>query len=117
MSIGLAAMVMAASLASAPSLDRPLRLDVGESGGQVIIRVVGSSATPWSARYDLEVTGGAARSSNHSAQRGTARLQPGRQTTVATVRLANSASGVWTARLHLMPQTGAPYDVEWHSQH
>jgi hypothetical protein len=116
MSIGLAAMVLAASLASAPSADRPLRLDVDQSGGQVIIRLVGSSPTAWSARYDLEVTGGAARSNNHSAQRGTARLQPGQQTIVATVRLANSASALWNARLHVMPATGAPYDIEWQSQ-
>ena len=117
MSISLAAMALAASLTSGPSLNRPLRLDVDESGGQVIIRLVGSSPTPWSAQYDLQVTGGAARSNNHSAQRGTARLQPGQQTIVATVRLANSAGAVWTARLNVMPATGAPYDMEWHSQH
>ncbi|HEY8433742.1 MAG TPA: curli-like amyloid fiber formation chaperone CsgH [Sphingomicrobium sp.] len=117
MSLGWAAMVLAAGIASAPTAERPLRLQVDQSGGQVIIRLVGNSPTSWSARYDLEVTGGAATSSNHSAQRGTARLQPGQQTTVATLRLANSASTVWTARLHVMPSSGDPYDMEWNSGH
>ena len=116
MSAGPTAMVIAATLASTPAAERPLRLEVVQSGPQLVIRLVGSSPTAWSARYDLDVTGSAGTSNNHSAQRGTARLQPGQQATVATVRLANSATTNWIARLHVTPSSGAPYEVEWHSE-
>ena len=116
MSAGRAAVIIAATLASTPAAERPLRLEVDQSGPQLVIRLVGSSPTAWSARYDLDVTGGAATSNNHSAQRGTARLQPGQQATIATVRLANSARTNWIARLHVTPSSGEPYDIEWRSQ-
>lgn len=116
MSIGWTAMVLAASIGSAPMPERPLRLEVDQSGAQLTIRLVGSSRRSWSARYALEVTGGGARSNNHSSQRGTALLRPDVQTTLATVHLANSAGASWTALLHVSPSNGEPYDVEWHSE-
>jgi hypothetical protein len=110
-----AAIILAAASAAAPPSARPLQLQVDDGGSQVIIRLVGESPTAFAASYELEVTGGSSGSSNRSMQRGTARLQPGRSVTVATLRLRNSADANWTARLHVTPSVGAAYDLQWRS--
>jgi hypothetical protein len=104
-----------AAAAGAIGADRPLHLDIANDGGVLVIKLVGESPTPWSALYELEVSGGAPAASNRSVQRGSARLQPGRPATVATVRLGSVAGKSWTAHLNVRPSNGAPYDLEWRS--
>ena len=111
--MGWTAIMLAAGLMSAPTAGRPLHLEVNNVGDQLVIKLVGESPAALSARYELEVSGGPGGSSNHSVQRGTATLQPGKPVTVATLRLGNSKISHYTARLHVTPSTGEPYDLQW----
>lgn len=107
--------MLAAGLATAGTADRPLHLQVSQAGDQLVITLVGQSQAPLSASYVLDVGGGSPGGTNHSIQRGTARLQPGKPVTIATLRLGNSKGRNWTARLHVVPSTGEAYDVDWQS--
>jgi hypothetical protein len=109
------AAILAAAVSGAASAPRPLQLQVSEAGGNLEMSLVGQSASPWSARYELEVTGGPQGTSNHSVQRGTATIKAGGPITVATVRLGNPKGAEWAARLHVTPSTGDAYDLEWRS--
>lgn len=99
----------AAGIITAPGAARPLHLEVNEVDNQLVIRLVGASQAAVSARYELEVAGGPAGSSNHSIQRGTASLQPGKLVTLATLRVGNPGGASWTVRLHVTPSSGEPY--------
>jgi hypothetical protein len=110
--MGLIAMILAASAATAGPPPHPLQLDVSRADDQVTIRLVGESATPVAAAYELEVTG----KSNRSAQRGTAMIRPGRPVTIATLRLGGAKGDLLTAYLHVVPSTGEPYDLQWQSE-
>lgn len=110
--MGLIAMILAASAATAGPPPHPLHLDVSRADDQVIIRLVGESATPVAARYELEVTG----KSNRSAQRGTVAIRPGQPVTVATLRLGSGKGDLLIANLHVVPSTGEAYDLQWRSE-
>lgn len=105
-------MILAASAATAGPAPHPLHLEVSQGDGQVVIRLVGESTIPVSARYALEVTG----KSNRSAQRGTAILRPGQPATIATLHLGDRKGDQVTANLHVVPSVGEPYDLQWRSE-
>jgi hypothetical protein len=109
------AAVLVATASGGTSAPRPLQLQVSEAGETLEMSLIGHSAQPWSARYELEVTGGPKGASNHSIQRGTATIKAGTKVTVATVRLGNPKGAQWAARLHVTPSSGDAYDLEWRS--
>jgi hypothetical protein len=109
------AAVLVAAASGGASLPQPLQLKVSEVGETLEMNLVGHSALPCSARYELEVTGGPKGASNHSVQRGTATIKAGAPVTVATVRLGNPKGAEWAARLHVTPSSGDAYDLEWRS--
>lgn len=113
--MSLIAAILASAAASGAVPPHPLQLQVQEAGGGLEMSLVGQSASPFSARYELEVTGGPRGSSNHSVQRGNATIKPGVPVTVATLRLGNPEGAEWAARLQVTPSSGQPYEVEWHS--
>jgi len=108
-----AILVAAAAGSAAPA--HPLRLQVHEAGETLEMSLVGQSARACSARYELEVTGGPRGASNHSVQRGNAAIKPGAAVTIATLRLGNPTGAEWAARLHVIPNSGDAYELEWHS--
>jgi hypothetical protein len=105
--------LLAAGIVTAPTIGRPLHLEVNEVDNQLVINLVGDSQAAVSARYELEVAGGASGSSNRSVQSGTARLEPGKVATLATLRVANPKGASWTVRLHVTPSSGEAYDLHW----
>jgi hypothetical protein len=107
-------MMLAAGFGSTSQMP-PLRLEVSEAAGQVIMCVVGESPVAVSASYELEVQGGAGASRNRSVQRGTAILRPQQPVTVATVKVGSSASEWLAVRLHVSPSSGTAYDLVWSS--
>ena len=108
------AIILGAALVTAPTAaPRPIHLQVNQADGQLVIKLVGESQAAVSARYELEIASGAGGSSNRSVQRGTANLQPGKAVTLATLRMSTPKGGSWTARLHVTPSSGEPYDVQW----
>jgi len=107
--------MIAAGLVVATTAGSPLHMEIGNDGGQVVIKVVGESPTAVSAQYELEVSSGASTSSNHSVQRGTVRLQPAVPATLATLKVGNPTGSSLTARLHVTPERGEPYDIRWQS--
>jgi len=111
--MGWGAIILGAALVTAPTEGRPIHLEVNQADGQLVIKLVGDSQESVSARYELEVTGGPAGAKNNSTQRGTATLQPGKVATLATLRVANPKGARWTARLHVTPSSGEPYDLQW----
>jgi hypothetical protein len=111
----IAAILAAASATGGAYPPHPLQLQVSNAGGQLEMSLVGHSERAWSARYELEVTGGPSGASNHSVQRGRATIRPGTPVTVATLRLGNPEGAAWTARLHVTPSTGDAYQLEWRS--
>ena len=113
--MSLIAAILAAGASAGAYPPHPLQLHIDEAGGSLEMSLVGQSAESWSARYELEVTGGPRGSSNHSVQRGNAAIKPGAPVTIATVRLGNPAGAQWAARLHVTPSTGQPYELEWRS--
>lgn len=114
MMMSLVATILAA--AAAVAAPHPLKLDVNEDGGLLVIKVVGEAPAAWSGKYQLEVMGGPPGGSSQSVQGGAATLRPGKPVTVATVRLGNGNQEVWTAHLHVSPAAGAAYDEEWRSR-
>jgi hypothetical protein len=111
--MGWGAIILGAALVTVPTAGRPIQLEVNQADGQLVIRLIGESQAPVSARYRLELASGSAGSSNHSVQSGTANLKPGKAVTLATLRVSNPAGARWTARLHVTPSSGDPYDLEW----
>ena len=111
--MGWAAIMLGAAIVTAPTGARPIHLEVNQADGQLVIKLVGDSQAAVSARYELEVAGGPVGASNNSVQRGTASLQPGKIVTLATLRVANPKGAKWTARLHVAPSFGEPYDLQW----
>lgn len=107
------AIILGAAIATTPAAGRPIHLEVNQADGQLVIKLVGDSQAPVSARYQLELASGAAGSNNHSVQSGTANLLPGKIVTLATLRVSNPKGARWTARLHVTPSSGEPYDLEW----
>lgn len=105
-----------AAAAAAAAVPHPLKLDVSDDGGLLVIKVVGEAPAAWSGKYQLEVMGGPPGGSSQSVQGGAATLRPGRPVTVATVRLGNGNQEIWTAHLHVTPAAGGAYDEEWRSQ-
>lgn len=115
--MGWAAIILGAALVGTPTTGRPIQLQVNQADGQLVIRLIGQSQAAISARYELELASGAAGSTNRSVQRGTANLRPGKAVTLATLRMSNPNGASWTARLHVTPSSGEPYDVEWNGAH
>lgn len=111
--MGWGAIILAAALVTAPTGGRPVHLEVNQADGQLVIKLVGESQAAISARYELELASGATGSSNNSVQRGTVNLQPGKIVTLAMLRVSNPKGARWTARLHVTPSSGEPYDLEW----
>ena len=107
--------ILAAASAAAAIPSRPLNLHVDQSGGMLVITLIGDSRAPMSANYSLEVTGGANGNSNRSVQSGTARLGQGHPVVVATLRLGELKGATWAARLWVTPSLGSPYDLQWRS--
>ena len=105
--------MLGAAIVTAPSGGHPIHLEVNQADGQLVIKLVGNSQAAVSARYELEVAGGPAGASNNSVQRGTASLRPGKVVTLATLRVASPKGARWTARLHVAPSSGEPYDLQW----
>jgi hypothetical protein len=117
MSMSWIAAIMVASAAGAALPPHPLQLRIQQTGETLEMSLVGQSASPWAGRYELEVTGGPNGASNHSVQRGTASIGAGTTVKVATLRLGNPKGAQWAARLHVTPNAGAAYDLEWRSAH
>lgn len=72
--------------------ERPLHMDVDESGQAVEIRIVGASSEPLMLTYELVFEG-----DSRSRNRGCVQLGDGEMKTLATVRM--STRGAWTATL------------------
>jgi hypothetical protein len=103
----LAAALLASVTSTAAAPLKPLHLHVEQDGKVTIFRVVGLSHEASSVSYDLQVTDGR----NRSDQRGLAHLQPGIQSTVATVRVASGAG--LSAKLNVQTSAGAGYIEEF----
>ena len=97
---------LAAMGAAAPPSDSPIRLVVERIDDGVRLKVIGASATAVKARYALEVSSGG----NRSQQRGNAVLRPAVPVTLVTLSLGHVTGTSGEARLHVVPETGAPYD-------
>ncbi len=105
----LAATLMLAALAAAPSPDAPpITLIVGRQGALLHFDVVGLARAPYSARYTLEVIGQGPGGTNRTTQAGQTMLRPGVTTKLLSVALG-TGGGHWTAVLTVTPAEGAPY--------
>lgn len=107
--------MMAAALASIPPGAGPLHLQVSRDGDSIVLAVVGESATAVTGTYELEVDAGKPGATNHSVQRGTASLQPGKAVTIARLRVGSSKTDTLTAKLSVTPSAGKPYEESWRS--
>lgn len=70
----------------------PLQMVIREEAGAVVIELIGNATEPVQLTYDLSFTG-----ASQSHNRGTARLLPGSEKVVTTLRM--SVSGPWNATL------------------
>jgi len=107
--------MLAGALASIPAGGGPLHLQVSHEDDALVVAVVGSSTAPSTATYELEVDAGKPGSTNHSVQRGTARVTPGQPVTIARLRVGHSKAEVVTARLQVTPSDGKSYEESWSS--
>jgi hypothetical protein len=95
----------------------PLRLEVEQEGNAGIVRLIGDSPVACSASYELEVGNSGGAGGNRSIHRGVARLQPGRPTTLVSVKFGTGDQRGWLARLSVQPCSGPDYQQIWHSAH
>lgn len=105
-----ATLFAAVAAAAAPLSDRPIDLVAHSGPSGMEIRIVGHAAAAQTVRYSLEVTDGGG---NHSSQSGTARLQPERESVLATVRLGSAGHDGWRATLSVTPEKGEPYVIHY----
>lgn len=97
-----------AGLGASADDPRPIRLEAHADNGGIELHVIGETERQVAARYALEVANGAG---NRSRQSGQARLVPGTAVLLLRVRLSNSTSQEWEARLVVEPGEGASYEV------
>jgi hypothetical protein len=83
------------AFAAAAAMTQPLQLVAEKDGDQTRLLVVGESAVPLIARYELEASSG---SGNRSVQSGTVRLQPHQRTVLVSLRMSGPPAG-WAAKL------------------
>ncbi|MDB5662335.1 MAG: hypothetical protein JWN59_673, partial [Sphingomonas bacterium] len=102
-------MLAAAPVAIRQPAAPPISLVVREAGGMVRLEVVGLSATPYGARYTIEVAGRGPSGTNRTSQSGATTLKPGERATLLSIALGSGGAGQWTATLVVTPTEGAPY--------
>jgi len=97
--------LLATLLATTPMSASPIRLEAEPFESGIRLRVVGHSEIECAAEYELEVSASAG--GNRSVQRGSARLQPGREAVLATTTLGLSDG--WSASLRVVSCDGKRY--------
>lgn len=90
---------------------RPIRLDVQEMPGRVVLKVVGASDSPVDARYTLKVAAHGQGGVNETSQGGAVRLTPGREVTVIDLSVASGRDASWTATLQVERSSGPAYEI------
>ena len=91
------------TLAAAVAMTQPLNLVLEGEGTAARLLVVGESAVPLTARYELEASGG---NGNRSVQSGTVRLLPGQRVTLVSLSMSGLPE-TWAAKLRVSHDGGS----------
>lgn len=95
-------------LAGAAIVTQPLNLVLESEGEQTRLLVVGESAVPLLASYELEASSG---TGNRSVQSGTVRLVPRKRVVLVTLSMGGSSKS-WNATLKVSHEAGSYEQVK-----
>lgn len=84
---------------------QPINLVATPVGDEIRLQVIGFSAEPLNARFQLLAEGGG----NRSVQGGAARLSAGQSSTLIELTLGRAARADWKARLEVRLESGESY--------
>ena len=90
-------------LAAAGTMTQPVNLVLEGKGEQARLLVIGESAVPLTARYELEASSG---NGNRSVQSGTVRLLAGQRVELVKLNMSGSTHG-WAATLRVNHNGGS----------